>query len=305
MKTYTNAWLELLTVLALLLAAPLASAYYDPSVQRWINRDPLGESGFEATRAWVAIMPAWTAPRATLGRPARLCLVRRGPRRTPMAKWARSSCMVLPETIHLMGLMRSDCFARVGPALSTQVERSAWSPMQRIQWPSISQGDMQSRGGQLLAHEVSIVGDVDRQSQAVRQLVARQQLGPGHREVGRPKKASRLVVDSAREPHDRVTRRVPVAHAFDDADQVYEGCRGVVVRRRGNGLADEDLSVVVDKCSSHVCPTDVGRKDKDFPLAHDRLTIGSRSTHDRLTIGSPWAHHGLTMSSRCTTRERP
>jgi hypothetical protein len=36
-----------LTLLALLSGPHLASAYYDPGVQRWINRDPLGESGFE------------------------------------------------------------------------------------------------------------------------------------------------------------------------------------------------------------------------------------------------------------------
>jgi hypothetical protein len=41
MKTCTNASLRLLSVLALLSVAPQASAYYDPGVQRWINRDPL------------------------------------------------------------------------------------------------------------------------------------------------------------------------------------------------------------------------------------------------------------------------
>ena len=34
-----------LTLLALLLAPHLASAYYDPGVQRWINRDPIEEQG--------------------------------------------------------------------------------------------------------------------------------------------------------------------------------------------------------------------------------------------------------------------
>jgi uncharacterized protein RhaS with RHS repeats len=34
-----------LTLLALLSAPDLASAYYDPGVQRWINRDPIGEWG--------------------------------------------------------------------------------------------------------------------------------------------------------------------------------------------------------------------------------------------------------------------
>jgi RHS repeat-associated protein len=32
---------------ALFLSAVTASAYYDPGMQRWLNRDPLGESGFE------------------------------------------------------------------------------------------------------------------------------------------------------------------------------------------------------------------------------------------------------------------
>ncbi len=34
-----------LTLLALFSAPPLASAYYDPGVQRWINRDPMQEAG--------------------------------------------------------------------------------------------------------------------------------------------------------------------------------------------------------------------------------------------------------------------
>ena len=36
-----------LVVLALLGSLTLAKAYYDPSAQRWLNRDPLGEPGFE------------------------------------------------------------------------------------------------------------------------------------------------------------------------------------------------------------------------------------------------------------------
>jgi RHS repeat-associated protein len=50
MKTRRSALLGPLTVLALLWAEPLARAYYDPGVQRWINRDPLGEKGFETVR---------------------------------------------------------------------------------------------------------------------------------------------------------------------------------------------------------------------------------------------------------------
>jgi RHS repeat-associated protein len=50
MKTRMNLMIWLLTLLALFSAPPLASAYYDPGVQRWINRDPLGEAGFERLR---------------------------------------------------------------------------------------------------------------------------------------------------------------------------------------------------------------------------------------------------------------
>ena len=38
------------TLLALLSASHLARAYYDPGTQRWINRDPLGDPGFELLR---------------------------------------------------------------------------------------------------------------------------------------------------------------------------------------------------------------------------------------------------------------
>jgi hypothetical protein len=43
-KIHVRALLRWLTLVALLSAPPLASAYYDPGVQRWINRDPLGDS---------------------------------------------------------------------------------------------------------------------------------------------------------------------------------------------------------------------------------------------------------------------
>ena len=45
MKTQMKPLLWFLTLLALLSAQRLASAYYDPGVQRWINRDPHGERG--------------------------------------------------------------------------------------------------------------------------------------------------------------------------------------------------------------------------------------------------------------------
>jgi len=53
-----------LTLLALLSAPHVASAYYDPGVQRWINRDPIGQSGFELARnsrlriTWSFLQPA-------------------------------------------------------------------------------------------------------------------------------------------------------------------------------------------------------------------------------------------------------
>lgn len=37
--------------IGLWVGAPPAQAFYDPSLARWINRDPIGESGFELVRA--------------------------------------------------------------------------------------------------------------------------------------------------------------------------------------------------------------------------------------------------------------
>jgi hypothetical protein len=45
MKTRTKPLLLALAFLAVLSAPNLASAYYDPGIQRWINRDPLAEGG--------------------------------------------------------------------------------------------------------------------------------------------------------------------------------------------------------------------------------------------------------------------
>jgi uncharacterized protein RhaS with RHS repeats len=45
MKVQTKPLIRFLTLLALLAAPHLASAYYDPGVQRWINRDPIQEGG--------------------------------------------------------------------------------------------------------------------------------------------------------------------------------------------------------------------------------------------------------------------
>ena len=43
MKTQEKPTIWFLTLLALLTAPHLASAYYDPGAQRWLNRDPIGE----------------------------------------------------------------------------------------------------------------------------------------------------------------------------------------------------------------------------------------------------------------------
>ncbi len=45
MKTQTTPLLWALALLVLFSAPNLASAYYDPGVQRWINRDPVGSLG--------------------------------------------------------------------------------------------------------------------------------------------------------------------------------------------------------------------------------------------------------------------
>ena len=45
MKTEMKPMIWFLTLLALFCAPHLASAYYDPGVQRWLSRDPLGEEG--------------------------------------------------------------------------------------------------------------------------------------------------------------------------------------------------------------------------------------------------------------------
>ena len=50
MKTRIKPMIWLLAAMALHSAANVASAYYDPGVQRWINRDPLSEGGFALRR---------------------------------------------------------------------------------------------------------------------------------------------------------------------------------------------------------------------------------------------------------------
>jgi RHS repeat-associated protein len=50
MNTQLNRMIRLLALAVLLSAPSLASAYYDPGMQRWINRDPYGEWGVELLR---------------------------------------------------------------------------------------------------------------------------------------------------------------------------------------------------------------------------------------------------------------
>ena len=58
MKTRLKSLLRALALLALFSAPNLASAYYDPGVQRWINRDPIGEQGGVNLYGFVANDPA-------------------------------------------------------------------------------------------------------------------------------------------------------------------------------------------------------------------------------------------------------
>jgi RHS repeat-associated protein len=50
MRTQLRPILDALALLALFSTANVASGYYDPGVQRWINRDPMTESGFRTAR---------------------------------------------------------------------------------------------------------------------------------------------------------------------------------------------------------------------------------------------------------------
>jgi hypothetical protein len=58
MSTEMKCTLWFLTLLAAFSAPPLASAYYDPGVQRWINRDPVGERGGVNLYTFVANEPS-------------------------------------------------------------------------------------------------------------------------------------------------------------------------------------------------------------------------------------------------------
>lgn len=46
MKRHIHHTIGFVALLGLLSAPHLTSAYYDPGLQRWINRDAIGESGF-------------------------------------------------------------------------------------------------------------------------------------------------------------------------------------------------------------------------------------------------------------------
>jgi RHS repeat-associated protein len=52
MKTTRRCMWWLLAAVCLLAVLPSAQAFYDPGAQRWINRDPIGESGFAEIRVW-------------------------------------------------------------------------------------------------------------------------------------------------------------------------------------------------------------------------------------------------------------
>jgi hypothetical protein len=55
MKAHMKALLKLLTLLALFSAPRLASGYYDPGVQRWVNRDPIGDPGPKMVRNHIPV----------------------------------------------------------------------------------------------------------------------------------------------------------------------------------------------------------------------------------------------------------
>ena len=67
MKTQLKLMLCCVTLLVLLSAPHVASAYYDPGVQRWINRDPKLENGFEQLRHGVRGRPVRSGLSAELG----------------------------------------------------------------------------------------------------------------------------------------------------------------------------------------------------------------------------------------------
>jgi len=73
MKTQMEPLLRASALLALLSVTNLASAYYDPGVQRWISRDPIREPGFDLVRRHQR--------RASRGEPNRYIFVLNNPER--------------------------------------------------------------------------------------------------------------------------------------------------------------------------------------------------------------------------------
>ena len=61
-----------MALLALLSATNLASAYYDPGVQRWINRDPVSERGFDVRRVAAVVRLPRNVGTAQAGEPLNL-----------------------------------------------------------------------------------------------------------------------------------------------------------------------------------------------------------------------------------------
>ena len=60
MKTRLNLTMIAIIVLALLGSLHTACAYYDPGIQRWLNRDPVGEEGGWNLYGYVANSPIET-----------------------------------------------------------------------------------------------------------------------------------------------------------------------------------------------------------------------------------------------------
>jgi hypothetical protein len=62
MKTHTHLLTAAMFVSLWLGLAGPASGFYVPTVQRWINRDPIGESGFELARKSIGIAVIYPSP---------------------------------------------------------------------------------------------------------------------------------------------------------------------------------------------------------------------------------------------------
>jgi len=71
MKTQMRLLLGLLILWGMALAPPRAAGYYDPGVQRWINRDPIQEYGGVDVHAFVGNQPTTGVDPEGLGKPSR------------------------------------------------------------------------------------------------------------------------------------------------------------------------------------------------------------------------------------------